>query len=86
MKKPAKKSRDVNQIAKLVVDLSTSESPPTDPPTAKKNPNAVALGKLGGAKGGPARAKKLTAQQRSEIAKRAATARWGKQGQKSTNS
>lgn len=41
-----------------------------------KNPNAVALGRLGGLKGGPARAKKLTAEQRSEIARNAANARW----------
>jgi hypothetical protein len=44
--------------------------------TSAKNPAAVALGKLGGAKGGKARAAKLTAEQRREIAKRAAQARW----------
>jgi ABC-type phosphate/phosphonate transport system ATPase subunit len=48
----------------------------------KKNPAAVALGRLGGRKGGVARAKKLSPQQRSEIARRAgkagAAARWGK--------
>lgn len=43
-----------------------------------KNPAAVALGRLGGLKGGKARARKLTARQRSEIARRAATARWRK--------
>lgn len=41
-----------------------------------KNPAAVALGRLGGLKGGPARAAKLTAAQRSEIARKAARARW----------
>ena len=41
-----------------------------------KNPAAVALGRLGGKKGGPARAKKLTPEQRSEIARKAAQARW----------
>jgi hypothetical protein len=41
-----------------------------------KNPAAVALGRLGGLKGGPARAKKLTKEQRSEIARKAAEARW----------
>jgi hypothetical protein len=41
-----------------------------------KNPAAVALGRLGGLKGGPARARKLTKEQRSEIAKKAAQARW----------
>lgn len=44
----------------------------------KKNPAAVELGRLGGLKGGPARAQKLTAKKRSEIAKKAALARWGK--------
>lgn len=44
----------------------------------KKNPAAVALGRLGGLKGGPARAAKLTAEQRSEFARRAVMARWSK--------
>ena len=43
-----------------------------------KNPAAVALGRLGGLKGGKARAEKLTPEQRSEIAKKAANARWQK--------
>jgi hypothetical protein len=43
-----------------------------------KNPHAVALGKLGGQKGGKARAKKLTSFERSEIARKAAQARWKK--------
>jgi hypothetical protein len=43
-----------------------------------KNPNAVALGRLGGLKGGNARAAKLTRERRSEIAKKAAEARWSK--------
>lgn len=43
-----------------------------------KNPHAVALGYLGGKKGGKARATKLTSEQRSEIARKAATARWSK--------
>jgi len=41
-----------------------------------KNPAAVLLGRLGGKKGGPARAKKLSARERSVIARRAARARW----------
>jgi hypothetical protein len=44
----------------------------------KKNKAAQALGKLGGLKGGPARAKKLSPEQRTEIAQKAAKARWGK--------
>jgi len=49
---------------------------PTRPSTAKKNPAAVALGKLGGSKGGKARAKNLPAHIRSAIAKKAAQTRW----------
>lgn len=44
-----------------------------------KNPNAVALGRLGGRKGGKARAAKLTPEQRTEIARKAARSRWGKE-------
>ena len=44
----------------------------------KKNPHAVALGKLGGSKGGKIRAAKLTPEQRSEAARRAVAARWAK--------
>ncbi len=85
MKKPAKPPRDVNQLAKLIVDLSTSDAPHPEPDAPAKNPHAVALGKLGGAKGGPARAKKLSANKRSEIAKKAATTRWAKSEQKTTD-
>jgi hypothetical protein len=42
----------------------------------KKNPNAVALGKLGGSKGGKIRAERLSAEQRKEIAQKAIKARW----------
>jgi hypothetical protein len=44
----------------------------------RKNPNAVALGKLGGSKGGKIRAQRLSAEQRSEIARKAVVARWAK--------
>jgi hypothetical protein len=44
----------------------------------KKNPNAVALGKLGGSKGGKIRAAKLTPEERSEIARKAVLVRWAK--------
>lgn len=63
---------DVNQLGKYVIDRIAGAVPAPKP----KNPRAVALGKLGGAKGGQARAKKLTAAQRSAIAKKAAAARW----------
>jgi hypothetical protein len=46
----------------------------------RKNPHATALGRLGGLKGGPARAASLSARQRRAIAKKAALARWSKNG------
>ena len=76
-----KRPRDPNQLAKLIVDLATGEivENSTDSDSGK-NPAAVALGKLGGKKGGQARAKKLTPEQRREIARRAALARWKHDG------
>jgi len=50
----------------------------TDKPAKEKNPAAVTLGRLGGLKGGPARAKKLSKKRRREIAKKAVLARWRK--------
>ena len=50
----------------------------------EKNPAAVALGKLGGSKGGKARAKNMTPEQRSESARKAAKARWAKKQQEET--
>lgn len=50
----------------------------TNETTKKKNPHAVSLGHLGGKKGGPARAEKLSAKKRKEIAVKAAKARWSK--------
>jgi hypothetical protein len=74
-KRSSKKPRDVNQLAKAVVDEATGEAP-LEKPEDGKNPAAVALGRLGGKKGGRARAAKLSAEQRSRIAKKAAAARW----------
>jgi len=54
--------------------------------TEEKNPAAVALGKLGGRKGGKARAEKLTPERRREIAKKAANARWAKKRQQEEES
>ena len=73
----AKRPKDVNQLAKNIVDIATGASEDT-PQDSTKNPAAVALGRLGGLKGGNARAKNLSAKQRVEIAKKAANARWGK--------
>ena len=73
------KPRDANQAAKHILDQLTGDAPrapaPASPP--EKNAAAVALGRLGGKKGGAARAAALTAERRSEIAKRAAAKRWG---------
>jgi hypothetical protein len=60
---------DLNQIAHRIVRESTEPKAPETP--------AQISGRNGGKKGGKARAEKLTPEQRSEIAKRAATARWG---------
>jgi hypothetical protein len=72
-----KMPRDIAQISKKILDITTGEdtSPSVDD---GKNPHAVALGRLGGLKGGKARASKLTKKQRSEIARKAAKTRWSK--------
>lgn len=82
-KRSSKLPRDLNQRAKSIVDLVTGdpgERKARTPEDTGKNPAAVALGRLGGLKGGKARAKSLTKVQRAEIAKRAAQARWKKNG------
>ena len=74
MRKRSRKITDVNEIAHAMVEaIAAGEVPKT---VDGKNPFAVALGRRGGLKGGPARAAKLTKKQRSESAKRAAVARW----------
>jgi hypothetical protein len=67
----------MNQLAKRIVDEATGEEPITPPPP-QKNQAAVELGRLGGKKGGKARAEALTSERRSDIAKKAAQKRWGK--------
>lgn len=72
----AKRPTDTNQRAKSIVDIATGES---EDNTKEKDPikaAASALGRLGGLKGGKARAKLLTKKRRHEIAKKAAAARW----------
>jgi hypothetical protein len=74
--------RDTNELAFNIVQVAAGEKPaegPDDHP--EKNPNAVALGHLGGLKGGAARAKKLSKKRRKEIAEKAAKARWRKTGE-----
>ncbi len=71
-KRSSKAQQDINEIAARIVErLSESEGK-----TARKNPAAVALGRLGGLKGGKARASKLSSHKRKQIARRAARARW----------
>ena len=71
-----KKPTDINLIAACIVETATSEPTKEKPAPKEKNPAAVALGRLGGKKGGPARARKLSAKKRKEIAQKAAQARW----------
>jgi len=73
------KDHDFTTVAKRVVEQAIGEhwdGSPLQEKDTGKNPAAVALGKLGGAKGGAARAMSLSAEQRKEIAKKAALARW----------
>jgi hypothetical protein len=74
-----KRSRDRHQLAATIVALATGQQRKAfAPDTTGKNPAAVELGRLGGLKGGRARAAKLTPEQRKEIARKAAQARYGK--------
>jgi hypothetical protein len=72
----AKRPRDPNQLAKSIIDIATGQKPDRDPTPEEqgKDPAAVAMGK----KGGKARADSMTAEKRSEIAKKAAEGRWKK--------
>jgi hypothetical protein len=72
MQKRSSNPKDVNLLAASIVQDATQV--PTEIP--RKNPAAVALGRLGGLKGGKARAVKLSARKRKEIAKKAAESRW----------
>ncbi len=76
MPKRSRKPADLNALASRIVDEATGEDlPDVDD---GKDPAAVALGRKGGEKGGKARAAKMTAEQRSEAARKAAAARWAK--------
>ncbi len=76
MAKKTKLPTDLNKKAFSIVQLATGEN--NEIADNGKNPAAVALGRLGGLKGGKARAKSLTAEERSAIAKKAAAKRWSK--------
>ncbi|MGE0144577.1 MAG: hypothetical protein AB7I19_13620 [Planctomycetota bacterium] len=82
--KRGKKLHDVDSLAAAIMAEATDDAPKvalansdTTEASDGKNPAAVALGRLGGLKGGKARAKKLSKNRRSEIAKKAAQKRWG---------
>lgn len=70
-----RKNADLNLLAKSIIDAATGEEQP-DQPIDPVKAAAVALGRLGGLKGGKARAKSLTPKKRAAIAKKAAHARW----------
>jgi len=79
-KRSSKRQKDTQELARSILDAAVPDAEPKNPveQEPEKNPAAVALGRLGGLKGGKARAEKLTAKQRSEIAKKAAAGRWKK--------
>jgi len=83
MPKRSSKNMNVNRLANSVVDQATTEEQLQAKAIEEgKNPAAVLLGRLGGLKGGKARAAKLSAERRSQIAKKAAESRWAKYGEK----
>lgn len=71
------KNLDLNQLAKRIIDEAVGDEP-IEPAPAEKNQAAVDKKRLDGLKGGKARTENLTAEQRSEIAKIAASTRWHK--------
>jgi hypothetical protein len=83
-KRSSKPQKDTQQLARSVLDKIVPDAQPASKskPEPEKNPAAVALGKLGGLKGGKARAAKLTAARRAAIAKKAAATRWKKTASK----
>lgn len=72
--KRKKRPRDPIALAKLIGDIATGQA--TDAEPDNRNPAAVELGRLGGQKGGAARAKRLSPERRREIATAAAKKRW----------
>jgi hypothetical protein len=71
------KKQDLNEKAFSIVQQLTGQA---SEQRSEKNPAAVALGRLGGLKGGKARAEKLNSEERTRIAKKAAASRWKQQG------
>jgi hypothetical protein len=76
-KRSSNRSRDTNEPVQFIVDrVASGDRGRKETASREKNPAAVALGRLGGQKGGKARAMKLSAEQRTDIARKAALARW----------
>jgi hypothetical protein len=73
MVKRRKRPTDINVLASQIVAEATKAAP-----AKEKNPAAVALGRLGGLRGGKERAKRLSSRRRKEIARKAANARWAR--------
>jgi hypothetical protein len=78
-KQSRKRITDESQFARAVIDLIIEETEAEPQPVKEKDPLAAELGRRGGLKGGKARAEKLSAEERKEIARKAATARWKKE-------
>jgi len=74
--KRRKRPRDPLALAKMIGDIATGQAPDTEPDT--RNSAAVEMGRLGGQKGGRARAERLTPEQRRKIAQNAAQKRWSR--------
>lgn len=81
-----KRRRDTNILAKHIVDVATEQTNPEEQEQLdpSKDPRKTKAGRLGGLKGGKARAAKLTSAQRREIARKAAKARWKKVSRESS--
>lgn len=81
MPKRSNPKRDFMEVARGIVEQAIGEqmdgNPLPDPPKDERNPHAVALGSMGGKKGGKARARKLSAKRKKQIARKAAKTRWG---------
>ena len=86
MPKRSRRKADLNELARAIVDRAVGAvmTEPEEVPGDGKNPAAVALGRLGGKKGGPARAAKLTPEARQRSARKAAIARWEKAKKRSS--
>lgn len=75
-KRSGKRPRDLNRLAATIVDDATREGPPDPALELPQDERARENGRVGGLKGGKARAEKLSPERRSEIARKAARARW----------